>query len=66
LSLLGLIDVGSKELALVSIPTTTPYNGVRLIFNAGVASALGNVNAFAACGNAIVPAEAPVEVPPVP
>lgn len=66
LSLLGLLDVGSKQLALVSIPTTQPYNGIRLTFNAGVASALGNVDAFAACGNAIVSAEAPVEEPPAP
>lgn len=55
LALLGMLD--DREQALVSTPALTkPANGVRLIFDGGLLSALATVNVHSACGVATPPA----------
>lgn len=49
LGLLGLELVGENELVLAGFRTTQPYDGIRVRFNAGVASALSNYLVFESC-----------------
>lgn len=51
LTLLGV--VGGQDAALVSFPTTQPYDGIALTFNSGVASLLPSINVFQACATAV-------------
>ena len=47
-----------EDLALVSMNTTVPYDGVRVTLVSGVASALNGINVFGACGTVEPPAVA--------
>lgn len=49
LGLLGLELVEENELVLAGFRTTLPYDGIRVTFNAGVASALSNFLVFESC-----------------
>lgn len=51
ISLLGVI--GGQDAALLSFPTTLPYDGLSLSFLAGVATVLPTVNVFQACATAV-------------
>lgn len=51
ISLLGVI--GGQDAALLSFPTTLPYDGLSLTFLAGVATVLPTVNVFQACATAV-------------
>lgn len=55
---LQLIDGVEQDVALVSMNTALPYDGMRLSFVSGAASALTNVNVVAACGTSVPPAVA--------
>lgn len=48
LTLLGQVIIGTQG-AILSIPTTQPYDAVRLSFSSGLASALTRTNVFNAC-----------------
>lgn len=50
-SLLGVI--GGQDAALLSFPTTMPYDGLSLTFTAGVATLLPTINVFQACATAV-------------
>jgi hypothetical protein len=68
LALLGTSLVGPYEsdLALINIPedaVTKPYNGIKLTFDSGIASAFAKVDVWAACGNAVLPTPAPTPTP---
>ena len=52
LQLLG----GNSDTALVSVPTSLPYDAIQIIFDSGLASALSSVRVFQACATAQPPA----------
>lgn len=61
LTLLGRMGDEDVFLASINTPAATPaipaFDALRLTFTSGIATALGQVNALAACGTAVVPEE---------
>lgn len=59
LDLLGLelINLNQTQ-ALVSFPTSLPYNGLRIALKSGTATALSAINVVAACGTSEPPVQA--------
>ncbi|TDU32555.1 uncharacterized protein YjdB [Panacagrimonas perspica] len=55
LGLLGLGLVDENELVLAGIRATQPYDGIRVTFNAGLATALSNFLVYESCAAAVEP-----------
>lgn len=59
LTLLGMLGDNTTAFVGVTTPAPTPdngYDGLRLTFTSGIATALGTVNVFSACATATLPA----------